>query len=363
MKMLHLIYDHTENPWVGGGGAVRVYELSKRLASRGHEITVVSGRYPGSKDYSEGNLSFKFLGSDRNYLLSTFSYAVQAARFLTCRRDEFDVVIEDFAPWNPVFSRLLTKRPAILHMNHREGLGIIRRWLLLGIPFYLIEALYPRLFRYVTALSEGTKKKINAPGAVVIPAGIREGLLTECAGAMDKNIEGAYIIYIGRLHIKNKGLDTLLEAMKTVPAPLLIVGRGRDETRLKEMAGKLGLKDVRFTGFLGEAEKTKALGGASVFVLPSRFEGWGIAVIEAGACGRPVVVSDIAELSFAVEGGFGVSFRKGDPKDLSGKLNALLRNKPLRDEMSRKARRYAEGYTWERISVDYEKYLLGVVGR
>jgi len=82
MKILHLIYDHINNPWVGGGGAVRVYEIYKRLADR-HYITIVCGKYPEAKDYEEGNLRFHFVGTSKNnYVLSTFSYAVKAAQFL-----------------------------------------------------------------------------------------------------------------------------------------------------------------------------------------------------------------------------------------------------------------------------------------
>ncbi|MGD0283392.1 MAG: glycosyltransferase family 1 protein, partial [Dissulfurispiraceae bacterium] len=65
MNILHLIYDHSGNPWVGGGGAVRAYELYKRLSIR-HNVTIVCGRYPGAQDYSEGNLKIRFVGSSKN---------------------------------------------------------------------------------------------------------------------------------------------------------------------------------------------------------------------------------------------------------------------------------------------------------
>ena len=48
MKICHLMYDDVDNPWLGGGGAVRAMELYRRLASR-HEITVVSGLFPGAE--------------------------------------------------------------------------------------------------------------------------------------------------------------------------------------------------------------------------------------------------------------------------------------------------------------------------
>ncbi|MDP2167667.1 MAG: glycosyltransferase family 4 protein [Thermodesulfovibrionales bacterium] len=358
MKILHLIYDHMNNPWVGGGGAVRVYELCRRLAGRGHEITVVSGRYPEAVDYKEDGLQYKFVGSGRSYLLSTFSYAIRAAGFLKKHGNEFDLVVEDFAPWNPLFSRFLTKKPVVLHINHREGFGIIRRWFVLGIPFFLIEAFYPKPFERITALSEGTKKKLKRPDAVVIPAGITPVPLPPGEIPETEKPKTPYIAYVGRLHIKNKGLDTLIGAMKGVDTKLVIVGRGRDEAKLKGMASSL--KNVEFMGFLDEAGKLGAMKGAEIFVLPSRFEGWGIVVIEAAYCGTPVIVSDIPELSFALEGGFGVSFKKGDAKDLRDKINTLLGDEKLRRKMGENGRRYVQDYTWDRIAEEYEKYLRGV---
>lgn len=357
MKILHLVYDHTSNPWVGGGGATRVYELSKRLSQRGHELIVISGNYPSAKDFKEGNLSYRFLGSKKNYILSTFSYAFNAARFLRRHSNDFDLIVEDFAPWNPVFSRFLSKRPVILHINHKEGLNILKRWFIFGIPFYLIEAFYPKLFKHVTALSEGTKKKIRISSAVVIPAGINEDLLSE----KDIEKEANYILYIGRLHIKNKGLDTLLNAMKGLDVRLLIVGRGRDEDKLRKMAERLKLKNVELLGFLSEEEKIKVLRKARFLLLPSRFEGWGIVLLESASFSKPVIVSDIPELFFACEGGFGISFKTGDSNDLRDKISLLLKDKDLCEEMGRKARLYVKDYTWDRIAGEYEEFLQKVL--
>jgi glycosyltransferase involved in cell wall biosynthesis len=362
MKILHLIYDYPSNPWVGGGGAVRAYELCRLLAQKGHEITVLSGRYPGAKDFKDGSLEYRFIGTDRNYLLSTFSYAFEAAMHVRKYSSEYDVVVEDFAPWNPVFSVSLTRKPTVLHVNHREGLNILRRWNILGIPFYMVEMFYPGRFKYVTALSEGTKKKLGLPQTVVLPAGISEDVLTGTEEGGEGGDEG-YVLYVGRLHIGNKGLDTLMEALRKIKdegrgVRLLLAGRGKDEARLKEMARGL---DVEFLGFVDEERKIDLMRHAALFVLPSRFEGWGIVLLEAAACGRAVLVSDIPELSFPVEAGYGRAFRCGAPEDLAGKLSSLLGDAELRAEMGKRAREYVKDYTWERIAGDYVSYLEGIL--
>lgn len=356
MRVLHLIYDHPKNPWVGGGGAVRVYELGKRLAQKGHEVTVLSGSYPGAADYTEGGLSYKFIGPDKNYMTSTFGFAVAGALYILRHSASYDIVVEDFAPWNPVFAWLLTRRPAVLHLNHKEGRGILsRKGFFTGLPFYLIEALYPKLYRHVTALSDGTQKKISQPDVVVVPAGISaETIVSEPAAEDD------FLLYVGRLHISNKGLDTLIGAMRMLGPSirLILAGRGPDEHRLREISDGL---NVEFRGFVTELEKLDLMRRARVFVLPSRFEGWGIVVLEAGACGRPVIVSDIPELDFAVQGGFGIAFRTGDEADLASKLALLLGSADTRRQMGERAISYVRQYTWESIADDYEALLMRMI--
>jgi glycogen synthase len=364
VKILHFIYDHVSNPWVGGGGATRVYEIYKRLAQHGHVITVISGKYPGSVQYTEEGVTFLFLGSDRNYLLSTFAYAWEAARFVRKYGNKYDIVVEDFAPWNPVFSRFLTRRPAVLHVNHKEGLHILRRWPVIGLPFFFIESVYPKLFRYVTALSEETRNKIGIADAQIIPAGIHERLLgnNTCSHENEEGRDG-YILYVGRLHIKNKGLDTLLNAMQTLDTKLLLIGRGRDENMLRNMIRNLGLRNVEIVGFVSEERKIQLLEGGSILVLPSRFEGWGIVVLEAAACGMPVIVSDIPELRYAVDSGIGISFKTGDAEDLAMKIQFLLKHDKVRREMGWKAREYARNFSWNNVATLYEKYLIGVFNK
>src|SRR5208283_5803297 len=134
-----------------------------------------------------------------------------------------------------------------------------------------------------------------------------------------------------------------------------------DEACLKQMIIRSSLKNVTLAGFVGENEKIHLLQNTQALVLSSRFEGWGIVVLEAAACGKPVIVSDIPELRYAVDAGFGISFKTGDPNDLARKIKFLIENEPLRREMGQKAREYAKDFTWDRISLDYERFLLKII--
>lgn len=355
MKILHLIYDHIHNPWVGGGGAVRVRELYLRMSDR-HEITIVCGKYPGASDCQEGNLTARFVGSGRNqYVISTFSYAAKATGYLKAHADEFDIVVEDFAPYNPLFSISFARVPHVIQLHHMEGLNLIRRYFLLGLPFVLIERYYPKLFRNVICVSDASRKKFGITGAAIIPNGIES--ISETV-----HLEGDYLSFVGRLHIHNKGLDTLIAAMQEIDAGLGIAGQGRDHEKIAAAIGSLGLSGrVELKGFLTNEGKKEFISNSMFLVLPSRYEGQGIVVLEAAACGKPVIVSDIPELRYAVEAGFGLSFETGNAKDLAEKMKFLLRSGSLRKEMGIRAREYAKQFTWDKIVAEYENYLLRIV--
>lgn len=107
-----------------------------------------------------------------------------------------------------------------------------------------------------------------------------------------------YLLFLGRLHPK-KGCDLLIEAFAATRdrGEMQLVMAGPDEIgwlpALKATAERLGVADsIHWTGMLAGVDKWSALHGAAAFILPSHQENFGIAVVEAIACGKPVLVSD-----------------------------------------------------------------------
>jgi glycogen(starch) synthase len=350
MKILHLIYDHINNPWVGGGGAVRAYEIYKRLALKGYDITVISGNYPGAGDYEENNINFKFLGSRKSYVISVFSYALNAIKFLKDHAKIFDIVIEDFAPWNPLFAKFFHKR-SILQVHHKESFNILKKYFLAGLPFYLIEKFYPKIHSHVIAVSEKTRDKFKLK-AKVIPNGISDHLLFK------ETQIGKYIGFIGRIDIYNKGLDLLLEAFKKFNIQLKLAGKGKDVKKLLHLIEKFNLSDrVSYSGFLPENDKISFIANSRFLIMPSRFEGQGIVALEAAALGKPIIVSDIPELKYVTYNGFGISFCNGDVKSLKEAIEYLYYNEKLILQMGEKGKQYAKQFTWDRIAEEYENYI------
>jgi len=354
MKILHLIYDHINNPWIGGGGAVRAYEINKRLAMKEHKILTISGKYPNAEDYEEGNLRFNFLGSDKNYILSVFSYAFNSVQYLKKHANAFDVIIEDFAPWNPVLSfRYQKDAIVIIQIQNFLGSEIIKKYFLAGLPFYLCEKLYPFYFRNKILVSEALSSRFKNSG-VVISNGINF--------IEENSSQGDYIAFLGRIDIHQKGLDILIKAVSYLKnLNVKIAGFGREE---KILLKRLKAYDnIEFIGRAYDTNKKQFISKAKFLIMPSRFEGQPIVALEAASMGKPVIVSDIPELRWVVEAGFGISFKSEDATDLAEKINFLLQRDDLITEMGKRGIEYAKQFTWDRIAEKYEHYLLSLYNK
>jgi glycosyltransferase involved in cell wall biosynthesis len=150
--------------------------------------------------------------------------------------------------------------------------------------------------------------------------------------------------FVGRLE-PVKGLDVLLDAFAQVPAPatLLIAGDGPERARLQPRASALGdrvrllpaLEYARVPGFLRSLD---VLVLPSVTILPLHREQFGRVLVEAMACGVPVVGSDSGEIPQVV-GDAGLIVPEGDGRALAGALQRLAGDRSLREELSRRGRR------------------------
>ncbi len=136
--------------------------------------------------------------------------------------------------------------------------------------------------------------------------------------------------------------------------------RYKDRVFLLERLGKMGLGSAYVQGFRFALEKVYDY----AFEMDADFSHDPREIpnlLEAAALGKPVIVSDIPELHYAVEAGFGLSFKSEDPCDLAKKIEFLLANEGLRKEMGRKAKEYAKDFTWDKIADEYEGFLIETI--
>jgi glycosyltransferase involved in cell wall biosynthesis len=134
-------------------------------------------------------------------------------------------------------------------------------------------------------------------------------------------------LYIGRVDAE-KRLEVLIQALHQLghqDIHLTIAGKGADRHRLADLASQLGVEQqVRFLGFVPEADKVDLLNSADVFAMPSEAELLSIATLEAMACGRPVLAARSKALPELVDEGInGYLFKPGEVRDAARKMTLL----------------------------------------
>lgn len=140
--------------------------------------------------------------------------------------------------------------------------------------------------------------------------------------------DAGYALYLGRLS-QEKGVDTLLAAWESLKdIPLKIVGTGPLEAKLKDLAVEKKLTNVEFLGFLKERQCLEVLREATTLVIPSVcYENFPRVVVEAFACGVPVVASRLGSLQELIEDGVtGLLFEPGNPQALTAAVRRCFEN-------------------------------------
>jgi glycosyltransferase involved in cell wall biosynthesis len=147
---------------------------------------------------------------------------------------------------------------------------------------------------------------------------------------------------------------------------LLIVGEGTEEEALKELCMSLGIGgSVRFTGFVENERVPALLNRMDMLILPSISESFGVAALEAAACGLPVIASDTGGLPEVVldgETGFLVPPKR--PQAIAQKAVLLIKDLALRKRMGKAGRKFVEdNYVWEKNAREMEGLYRSVVGK
>ncbi|MEO8936526.1 MAG: glycosyltransferase family 4 protein [Burkholderiaceae bacterium] len=161
------------------------------------------------------------------------------------------------------------------------------------------------------------------------------------------------VVSVGRLHAA-KGHDLVIEAIAGLPdAQLLIVGGGSEDRALRAHAEALGVAHrVRFLGQQAHDELASLYAASDVLVLASSNEGWPNVLLEAMACGTPVVATNVGgvpEIVTSPEAGRIIDERS--PRAIEAALRALFADPPDRAA----TRRYAERYSWDETSRGQER--------
>jgi len=365
VRLLLVNWQDIENPQ-GGGAEIHLHEIFGRLAASGHEVTLLCGGWPGCTPRA------RIDGMEVRRVGTRQSFAALACLYF--RREllgtKWDLVIEDINKI-PLYTPLWTRgRTAALVPHLFGGTAFLELPAALAATVWLSERPLGRIYRKVPfeAISESTRDDLVARGIprasiAVIHPGVDTVGYTPLPGSRSAV---ATFAYLGRLK-KYKGVHHVIRAFARIThrsATLEIAGAGDYRPALEELARSLDLGErVRFLGRISEPEKLALLRRAWGLVFASPKEGWGITNLEAAACATPVVASNSPGIRESVRHGeTGFLVPHGDADAMAAAIDRLAASRELVENLGGNARRFAEGFTWERAARETERHLTGVIG-
>jgi D-inositol-3-phosphate glycosyltransferase len=173
------------------------------------------------------------------------------------------------------------------------------------------------------------------------------------------------LLFVGRIE-PLKGLDVLIQALKLlddqdIMVCLVVIGGDPDAgpelhneemERVKMLCGRAGLENmVTFLGKRSQDLLPYYYSAAEAVVVPSHYESFGMVALEAMACGKPVVASQVGGLAYLVQDGVtGYTVPADDPQALADRLALILQDDALCEKLGAQAVAFARGYAWEKIT-------------
>jgi len=352
------------------GGTGRVVESTLRQLAGRYDFTVYAYASPEAEAHLPGVRVVQF---PERRLGGAGVFLYLARCLLHALRQDYDLVHVHKTDAAFALPFLALRFPCVATSHERAYLN--SKWSPLGrLYFRLAERVFVRARARRTAVSREQAEYYRARyGRPVehVPNGVEPLAFDEAAAQrllVGAGVRDGYLLFAARRVIPLKGLHTLLEALRALEfrGTLVVLG---DLAQMPEYTAELraaarGL-DVHFLGYVAERATLLALvRRAGAFLFPSEREGMSMMLLEAAACGTPVLCSDIQANADVLEPAECVRFRVGDARDLAQRLGWLLEHPAevrARAERARAAveTRFGARAVAERYAQLYDEVLAG----
>ncbi len=342
-----------------GGVESYVRNLSMELVGLGHNVRVICADTPG-----ENEVDKTIEASALRTMGKLANTSITPSLPLALLKEDFDILHTHLptpwsADWSAIVSKLKGKPLVLTYHSDIAGTGLAHH-IAVAYNFTALKFLLKNADRiivtrqgYLSRHLMGQKKKV-----AIIPIGVDS---REFRPVPTRKKGDIFFLSVLDGYHDFKGLDVLLGAVRIakrdIPDLRLIVGGGGPRRGFYENASRsMGLShNVEFVGAIPQEKLIEYYNGCSLFVLPSvdpSRETFGIVLLEAMACGRPVIATEIAGPAEEIrESGAGLVIPPGDKKMLAEAIIRILRNRDLAAGMGIEGRRLAEKkYNWRRVA-------------
>ncbi|ANE09474.1 glycosyltransferase family 4 protein [Corynebacterium glutamicum] len=366
MKILLLCWRDTTHPQ--GGGSERYLErVGEFLADQGHEVVFrTAGHTDAPRRFFRDGVRYSRSGGKFSVYPKAW-VAMMLGRVGIGTFSKVDVVV-DTQNGIPFFGKFFSGKPTVLltHHCHKEQWPVVGR--VLAKVGWLIESqIAPRAYKtapYVT-VSEPSAEELIALG--VDPQRIhivRNDVDPVPLHTPKLDRDGQHAVTLSRL-VPHKQIEHAMDVVAALDGVVLdVVGSGWWQEELVDYARTLGVSDrVVFHGQVAEDHKHALLERATIHLMPSRKEGWGLAVTEAAQHGVPTI-------GYRSSGGLRDSVVDGETgmlvdskAELISATKTLLIDASLRSKLGASAKQRAENYKWDTAGAQFEELLLGLASK
>lgn len=351
-------YDDIKNPYYGGGGAIAIHELAKRLKDL-CEVVVLSWNHSGEKYEVIDGVSYERFGISSIYpKIGMLIYQLALPFWVIIKK--YDLWLESFGPpFTTSLLPLFTNKPVVgvVHMLAAEDMQ--RKY---KLPFYLIENFGLRKYENIIVtgkhLEVGVRKQSPESKLHVIENGVDKVWTGTCT-------KKKQLLFLGRIEVDQKGLDIMLavfdefRSLHTDSYKLVIAGSG-SVTEMKKLRNlikaSMWRKDVNAVGWVTGRKKERLLRESLCMLLPSRFETFSMSALEALAYGLPVICFDIKGLKWLPKKAV-VKVELLNTKLMAKAIFRVVNSPRLRELMGRSGRDYATKFTWDNVTKKYIQFI------
>ncbi|MCX5982290.1 glycosyltransferase family 4 protein [Anabaena sp. AL93] len=352
-----------------GDGQGRVnYEVVQEAIRRGHDLTLLASEIaPELAENSAVNCIYIPVEGYPTEFIRNFIFAQKSADWLRKNRANLDLIkvngaitmgASDVNAVHFVHGSWL-KSP--VHISHkRKDLYGLYQWLFTAANAYWEKQAF-RKSKIIIAVSEKVAQElvnIDVPRSqirvVVNGVDLQEfapGVSSRTELGLPENVNLA--LFAGDIRISRKNLDTVLHALVKVPELHLAVVGGTQDSPYPAMAKALNIsKRVHFLGYRRDMPQIQR--ASDLFVFPSRYEPFGLVVIEAMASGLPVITATTTGAADLVNPDCGIVLDDCDDVNaLADAIGLLNSDRSLRQKMGKVARTIAEQHSWSTMAQTY----------